>query len=155
MLTHHRQPISLSWISTDLPVWSAIKTVATLDRKDSERFHLLLIEPSLSQEQSPQISTANHLPLLWVEISPYRVIMTRQAIGQLNYRHYWEQGVYGVSRYWLNIPMQYSEPLQLRNYTRRLTLVGRPIPQKLQVEYELWSGDVQFGNYVLNLEIYQ
>lgn len=150
MLTHHRQPVSLSWISTDLLVSSVVKTVATLDQKDQERFNLLLTEPS------PQAATANSLPLLWIAISPYRVIMTRQAIGQLNYRHFWERGVYGTSCYWLNAnPVQDSEPLQLRNFTRSLTLVGRPLPQKLQVEYELWSGDVQLGNYVLNVEIHQ
>lgn len=95
--------------------------------------------------------------LLWFEISPYRVTMTRQASGgQLNYRHFWERGIYGLSNYWLNSEsLQESDRLGLRNFTRSLELVGRPLPQQLRVEYELWSGKVQFGNYILKLEIQQ
>lgn len=151
MLTH-RKPIRLSLISTDLPVWSVVSTAATLDQKDHEKFNLLIAEPRL-KEQSTQVSAANPR-LLWLEISPYRVIMAMQAIRQLNYRHFWEQGVYGSSRYWLNSESsQDSEQMRLRNFTRRLTLVGRPLPQHLRLEYELWSERVQLGHYVLNLEI--
>ncbi len=49
--------------------------------------------------------------------------------------------------------MRNSEQMRLRNFTRRLTLVGRPFPQQLRIEYELWSEKLQLGNYILNLEI--
>ncbi|AFZ29301.1 hypothetical protein ABN584_21125 [Gloeocapsa sp. BRSZ] len=144
MLTRYRQPVSLSLISTDLPLQYVVQTVATLEQKDRESFHLLITEPSPA---SPS--------LLWLEISPYRVIMTKQAENQVCYRHFWERGVYGISRYWLgNGFFQGSENiLQLRNFTRQLTLVNRPLPQQLQIEYELWS-QVQLGRYVLKLEIH-
>ena len=156
MLTHHRKPVDLSLISLDLPVcWSVVKTAATLDQKDHEKFNLLLTEPPLT-EQSTSVPDAKNTRLLWLEVSPYRVIMTGQANGQLNYRHFWEQGVYGVSRYWLNTDFsQGYDQMRLRNFTRRLILVGRPLPQRLRVEYELWSDKVQLGQYVLNLEIHQ
>ena len=154
MLSHHRKPVSLSWISTDLPVWSTIKTVATLEQKDLERFTLLLTEPPIPKEQPSQTSIAENSPLLWIEISPYRVTLTRQAKNQLNYRHFWELGVYGVSRYWLNNDsLPDNQPLHFRNFTRCLLLIGRPVPQKLRVEYELWSGE-RLGKYVLNLKIH-
>ena len=112
MLTyhHHRKPVHLSLISTDLPIWSVVNTAATLARKDHERFNLLITEPPLLKERSTQVPAAKNPRLLWLEISPYQVIMTRQASGQLNYRHFWEQGVYGDSLYWLN-----SEFLQDRD----------------------------------------
>jgi hypothetical protein len=147
MLAHHRKSVRLSFISTDLPIWSVVNTEATLDRQDDLRFHLLLTE-SRSRE------TQKHSPLVWLEISPYRVIMTRQAIAQVNYRHFWERGVYGTSRYWLNSnSLQDNPQFHLRNFTRSLTLEGRPLPQKLCLEYELWSEKLQLGRYVLNLEI--
>lgn len=79
--------------------------------------------------------------------------MTMQAIASVNYRHFWEPGVYANSIYWLNSQLSpNNNQLHLRNFTRRLTLVGRPLPQQLRVEYELWS-EVQLGNYILNVEI--
>ncbi len=42
MLTHHRRPVCLSLISTDLPILSTLETAATLYQKDLDRFHLLL-----------------------------------------------------------------------------------------------------------------
>jgi hypothetical protein len=153
MLTHHRKSVLLSLISTDLPVSYLVKTAATLEQKDNERFNLLLTQ-SLVPEQPTRVTTAKDPCLLWLEISPYRVTMTMQAIAQLNYRHFWEPGVYGTSRYWLNNQsLPENNQLHLRNFTRRLTLVGRPLPQQLRVEYELWSEKVQMGNYILNLEI--
>ncbi len=144
MLTRYRQPVLLSLISTDLPLQYVVQTVATLEQKDRESFHLLITEPS-------PVSTS----LLWLEISPYRVIMTKQAENQVCYRHFWERGVYGISRYWLgNGFFQGSENiLQMRNFTQQLNLVSRPLPQQLQIEYELWS-QVQLGRYVLKLEIH-
>jgi hypothetical protein len=147
MLTHHRRPISLSVFSPDLPICSTIEAAATLYQKDKQRFHLLFYQSDLSKPESAS--------LLWLEISPYRVIMTMQGKEQLAYRHFWEQGVYGISRYWLNSNnMQSNQSFRLRNYTRSLQLDGSPLPTHLRLEYELWSQKVQLGRYILNLEIY-
>ncbi len=169
MLTHQRKPVCLSLISTDLPVQSVVETAATLYQKDSQRFHLLLNAPPLKTEQEATsknsqnalFTTAQTNPrvlssprILWLEISPYRVIMTMQGNPHLSYRHFWEQGVYGMSRYWLpNESLQNNQPIRLRNFTRSLTLSASPLPEHLRVEYELWAGKVQLGNYILNLEI--
>ncbi len=92
--------------------------------------------------------------LLWLEISPYRVIMTMQGNGRFSYRHFWEQGVYGVSRYWLQTDsLTSSHQMRLRNFTRSLILQGSPFPQHLRIEYELWSQQLRVGHYVMNLEI--
>ena len=156
MLTHHRKPVCLSLISTDLPIWSVVETAATLYQKDRERFHLLLTEPPFNDEQPTEALYSVATPrLLWLEISPYRVTMTMQGKGHVSYRHFWEQGIYGLSRYWLQSEsLQGNEQMRLRNFTRRLTLVGHNLPQHLQVEYELWSEKVQLGRYILNLEIH-
>lgn len=167
MLTHHRKPVCLSLISTDLPVWSVVETAATLYQKDCDRFHLLLTTPpvknceiksSYCEQSEPPPELTNALPnsprVLWLEISPYRVIMTMQGNNQLSYRHFWEQGVYGITRYWLpSESIQHNEPIRMRNFTRNLKLDGHPFPEHLRVEYELWSGEVQLGNYILQLEI--
>ncbi|MEB3337385.1 MAG: hypothetical protein VKJ46_07990 [Leptolyngbyaceae bacterium] len=171
MLTHHRKPVCLSLVSTDLPVWSVVEAAGTLYQKDKERFHLLLTEPTV-QDHLPQrealdpteVTTTevitNGTPssaprLLWLEISPYRVIMTMQGSTQFSYRHFWEQGVYGLSRYWLQSESLVNNgQLRLRNFTRRLTLQSGSLPEYLRVEYELWSDKVQLGCYVLNLEIH-
>ena len=151
MLTHHRKPVSLSLISTDLPILSVIETSATLYQKAPERFHVLLTAPL---QQQPTEGSTTTPRLLWLEISPYRVVMTMQANDQVSYRHYWEEGVYGLSRYWLQGELlQSSEQIRLRNFTRNLTLVSSSLPQHLRVEYELWSEKVQLGRYVLNMEI--
>ena len=155
MLIHHRKSVLLSLTSTDLPVWSVTKTAATLEQKDCERFNLLLTVPPLPKEKFAPDPDPKNPRLLWLEISPYRVTMTMQANASLNYRHFWEQGVYGTSHYWLNNKQPECDRIRLRNFTRRLTLVGRPIPQLLRVEYELWSEKVQLGTYILNLEIQQ
>jgi hypothetical protein len=163
MLTHHRRPVCLSLVSTDLPLWSVIETAATLYQKDQERFHLLLTEPPI-QDWEPnaadpvgQAGKSTPPPrLLWLEISPYRVIMTMQGNGKLSYRHFWEQGLYSISRYWLQSEQStQSGQLHLRNFTRSLILKGKPLPEYLRVEYELWSEKVQLGRYVLSVEIEQ
>jgi hypothetical protein len=162
MLTHHRLPVCLSLVSTDLPLWSTVETAATLYQKDQERFHLLLNEPVPPEWEPEPTTTANinqSSPivnrLLWLELSPYRVIMTMQGNGKLSYRHLWERGVYGVNRYWLQSDALKSyESLRLRNYTRSLKLEGRPYPQSLRLDYELWADKVQLGCYVLNLQIH-
>ncbi len=168
MLTHHRKPVCLSLISTDLPVWSVVETAGTLYQKDTNRFHLLLTAPPLiSCEMASSLSPEDKVPeqtskvfapssprILWLEISPYRVIMTMQGNGQVSYRHFWEQGVYGISRYWLPTEsLQPSDPIRLRNFTKVMTLTGNPLPEHLRVEYELWAEKVQLGCYILNLEI--
>lgn len=158
MLTH-RKPACLSLISTDLPLWSVVETTATLYQKDQQRFHLLLNEPVVlgwqpedEMEENPNTGSTR---LLWFEISPYRAIATMQGQGGLSYRHLWERGMYGISRYWL----RHDDPaaptqMRLRNYTRSLELSGRPLPEHLRLEYELWSGQLSLGRYVLNLEIH-
>ncbi|NJM86080.1 MAG: hypothetical protein HC769_10920 [Cyanobacteria bacterium CRU_2_1] len=166
MLTQHRKPICLSLMSYDLPLWSVVETDATLYQKDQEQFHLLLTEPLVQDFQSDELnsreasgvtvdlSMAATPRLLWLEISPYRVIMTMQGNGQFSYRHFWEQGVYGISRYWLQSDsLEHSHQLRLRNFTRSLTLQGRSLPDQLRIEYELWAGQLQLGHYVINLDI--
>jgi hypothetical protein len=152
MLTHHRRPICLSLFSTDLPIFSTIEAAATLYQKDRQRFHLLFYQSDRPQQAIPSQENGN---LLWLEISPYRAIMTMQGKDRLAYRHYWEEGVYGISRYWLNSSeIQDGQSLRLRNYTRSLQLEGSPLPKYLRVEYELWSKSIQLGHYVLHLEIF-
>ncbi|MBD2728017.1 hypothetical protein H6G96_17245 [Nostoc sp. FACHB-892] len=168
MLTHHRKPVCLSLISTDLPIWSVVETAATLYQKDTDRFHLLLTAPPViscevgsvvsPEETLPQSKSKAYAPnsprILWLEISPYRVIMTMQGNAQVSYRHFWEQGVYGISRYWLPTEsLQPNDPIRLRNFTSSLTLNGHPLPEHLRLEYELWAEKVQLGCYILNLEI--
>ncbi|MBK1987863.1 hypothetical protein A0J48_009980 [Sphaerospermopsis aphanizomenoides BCCUSP55] len=169
MLTHHRKPVCLSIISTDLPVWSVLETAGTLYQKDTDRFHLLLTAPPLisceigssmsSEDSSSQCINKADIPgsprVLWLEISPYRIIMTMQGNSQVSYRHFWEQGVYGISRYWLPTEsLQAHKPIRLRNFTNSLNLSGQSLPEHLRLEYELWSEKVQLGRYILNLEIH-
>src|SRR6476469_7510352 len=163
MLTHHRRPVCLSMVSTDLPFWSTIETSATLYQKDKERFHLLLTEPGIPDrepetDEKPDVSAQppdNSPRLLWLELSPYRVIMTMQGNGKTSYRHLWETGIYGISRYWLHSESaRGNAPLRMRNYTRKLILEGGPLPVSLHLEYELWSEKVQMGHYLLNLQIH-
>lgn len=157
MLTHHCIPVYLSLISTDLPIWSVVETAATLYQKDTERFHLLIAEPPTHNQEPPEDSnpvSAAKPQLLWLNISPYRVTMTMQGNGQVNYRHYWEQGVYGLSRYWLrNQSLESSEQMCFRNFTCSLKLTGRTLPEHLRLEYELWSEKIQLGSYVLTLAL--
>ena len=162
MLTHHRKPVSLSWISTDLPLRSQIETAATLYQKDQQQFHFLLHEPDLSdwEFEGDDIEAEGgrqNRPsrLLWLEVSPYRAVMTMQGNGHFSYRHLWQKGMYGLSRYYLHgastpLPNQ----IRLRNFTRDLTLVGCTLPESLRLEYELWSEKVRLGHYVLLLEIH-
>jgi hypothetical protein len=163
MLTHHRKPVCLSLLSTDLAVWSVIETAATVYQKDKDRFHILLTEPAIydiatptSIPEVPTLPAAKTSRLLWLEISPYRAIMTMQGNGQFSYRHLWERGMYGISRFWLQgDSLGSNSQIRLRNYTRSLTLTGKPLPEHLRLEYELWSDKVQLGRYILNLEIHQ
>jgi hypothetical protein len=163
MLVYHHKPVSLSFISTDLPILSTLETAATVYQKDQERFHVLLNQPgicqSLTNTEAIQEVISPHLSpnqLLWLEISPYRVIMTMQGNQTSAYRHFWEQGIYGTSRYWLNnADPQETGSIRLRNFTRHLKLEGYPLPERLRIEYELWSSNLNLGHYVLHLEIHQ
>ncbi len=145
MLTHYHKPVSLALVSTDLPIWSVVETAGTLYQKDADRFHLLLTEPPLNESITPR--------LLWLEISPYRVVMTMQGDGKLSYRHLWERGVCGVSRYWLSGEAQ----ICLRNYTlvlsTRFSPPPRSVPEHLRLEYELWTDNLKLGSYVLDVSV--
>ncbi|MEB3360314.1 MAG: hypothetical protein VKK04_26560 [Synechococcales bacterium] len=161
MLSQHRKPICLSLMSFDLPIWSVVETAATLYQKDADQFHILLTEPVV-RERSPQdepegrvlTSTTPSPRLLWLEISPYRVTMTMQGNGRFSYRHFWEEGVYGINRYWLQgSSAAKAEQVRLRNFTRSLKLTGDDLPQHLRLEYELWSQQLCLGHYVMNLDI--
>jgi hypothetical protein len=168
MLTHHRKPISLSMISTDLPVWSVVETAATLYQKDTDKFHVVLTAPpliscefgtylhpedSISPPQKNFV-TPSSPRVLWLEISPYRVSMTMQGNAQVSYRHFWEKGVYGLSRFWLpHESLEPQQPIRLRNFTKSFTISGYPLLEHLRLEYELWSATLQLGRYILNLEI--
>ena len=156
MLTHHRKPVSLSLISTDLPIWSLVETAATLYQKDRQQFHILLHEPAIfDREEIGSLTTPRKPRLLWLEVSPYRAVMTMQGNGQYHYRHLWEPRMYGISRYWLQSDSQgLNQQLRLRNFTRNFVLVGEPVPHGFRLEYELWSDKVQLGRYVLELEIH-
>lgn len=181
MLSQSRKPVCLSLMSFDMPVWSMIETSATLYQKEQEQFHVLLTEPPIYEhplvrsnasstegsssypepdETVPSASASEAKPqsprLLWLEISPYRVTMTMQGNGQFSYRHFWEQGIYGLNRYWLQSDrMERTNQMRLRNFTRSLTLTGKNnMPEHLRLEYELWSHQVCLGHYVMNLEIH-
>ena len=163
MLAHNSNTVYLSLLSTDLPLWHIIESRASLYQKNRDKFHLLLKQKSpissalVTKEENKNryISTNDSQgELLWLEISPYRVIMTMQSQGKLSYRHFWEKGIYGTSRYWLNDdPPGKSSSIRLRNFTRYLKLEGQPLPTSLQIEYELWSAKLQLGCYVLHLDI--
>ena len=86
MLTQHRIPVCLSLLSFDLPVWSVVETDATLYQKDSDHFHLLLTEPLVVMDEwqgEAEILVPPTPRLLWLELSPNRVIMTMQGNGQI------------------------------------------------------------------------
>lgn len=158
MLTQHHRPVSLSLAAFDLPLWSIVQTNATLYQREPDRFHLLLTEPLVQDDAdralNPACDRVTTPRLLWLEISPYRVIMTMQGNGKFSYRHFWERGVYGLSRYWLqNSDMIENHQIRLRNFTRCLDLEGGKLPTHLRVEYELWSHELQIGHYVMNVEI--
>jgi hypothetical protein len=161
MLTYQRKPVSLSVISTDLPICSTIETAATLYHKDRDQFHILLHEPAIIDREPSGIDDLPILPttskprLLWLEVSPSRIIMTMQGNGKYCYRHVWERGVYGICRYWLqNDTLTLHHQLRLRNFTRDLIIKGKPLPDYLRLEYELWSEQLRLGHYVMELEIH-
>lgn len=156
MLAHHRKFVCLSLTCVDLPLQSTIETAATLYRKDAERFHVLLKQPTFPDRAAKQTAlTPNDSDgLLWLELSTHRVIMTMQGRGKLGYRHFWEKNRHGMSRYWLHDDtLDRNGSLQLKNFTHRLHLSSRGLPNRLHLEYALYSGDLRLGEYILNLEI--
>ncbi|MGF1538045.1 MAG: hypothetical protein ACFB4J_16395 [Elainellaceae cyanobacterium] len=157
MLNQHHRQVSLSFMSFDMPVWSVTRTAATLYPQGNDEFHVLLTEPVV-QERSfsskSNVKIVSRSPrLLWLEISAYRVIMTMQGNGRFSYRHFWEPGVYGTNRYWLQSRHQ-SDQIYLRNFTRALDLVGNDVPEQLRLEYELWTHNLCLGHYVMNLDVH-
>ncbi len=158
MLNQHHRQVSLSFMSFDMPVWSVTRTAATLYPQGDNQFHVLLTEPVI-QERFPlrsdsTVKTMSRSPrLLWLELSAYRVTMTMQGNGRFSYRHFWEPGVYGTNRYWLQSRPQ-SEQIHLRNFTRSLDLIGHGIPERLRLEYELWAQNLCLGHYVMNLDVH-
>lgn len=164
MLTQLRRPIHLSFSADGLLI-SELETVGTLYQRDRDRYHLVLTEPLVmdwemrSQVGESAISTlvATAIPtprLLWIEFSPYRVTMTMQGNGQFSYRHLFEPGVLGLSRYFLQDDLQPNREFRLRNFTRNLHMKGNPLPSYLLLEYELRCDRLQLGQYTLSLEIH-
>lgn len=160
MQTDRRKIVYLSFISTDLPLWNIIEAKASLYQKEQDKFHLLLNQQNLPHSPDSRNHEATSEEsnckkgLLWLEISPYRVMLTMQSNSRFSYHHFWEKGVYGISRYWLNSnTSEESSSFRLRNYTRYLTLDCNPFPKSLQVEYELWSAKLKLGSYMLHLDI--
>jgi hypothetical protein len=159
MLAKRHQTVHLSFISTDLPFWNTIEAKALLFQNDRERFHLLL-----NQQNLPQSIVAEAEPdklqqgIFWLDISPYQVSMTMQSNGRLSYRHFWQRGIYGVSRYCLNSELNSesnfsSQSLVLRNFTHSLEVNSDPLPRIVRIEYEIWSAQLNLGSYILHLEI--
>jgi hypothetical protein len=160
MLTYHRKLVNLSLTSIDLPIWSTMESMAFLYQKDRNKFHLLLRQQNESNsnftiDNNPNRETFDRKELIWLEISPYKIVMTMQGKGKLSYRHFWEESLNGVSRYSLNgDSSDKNMSFRLRNFTRSLYLETNPLPKKLTIEYELWTEKVQLGVYLLQLDIY-
>ena len=157
MLINRSQTVSLSFVSTDLPIWNTITAQAAMFQKDEQRFHLLLERQTLPHSavsSDDETSAKSQQGVFWLDISPYRVMMTMQSDGQLSYRHFWEQGIYGRSRYCLNTDLnQPNKSMQFQNFTRYLHVENSPFPQNVRIEYELWSANVRLGSYLMHLEI--
>lgn len=154
MLINRYQTVYLSFISTDLPVWNVIEASASLYQKDRDKFHLLLNQQNLPHSVGDRDRRKFNRGLFWLEITPYRVILTMQSNNKLSYRHFWETGIYGVSRYCLNnSPGQPGESLRLRNFTRYLKVEQDIYPQSVRIEYEMWSDKLKLGTYILHLDI--
>ncbi|MGF1515443.1 MAG: hypothetical protein ACFB5Z_17320 [Elainellaceae cyanobacterium] len=159
MLNQHHRQVSLSFMSFDMPVWSVTRAAATLYPQDDSQFHVLMTEPVVQErplecESSVKTMSSRSPRLLWLELSAYRVIMTMQGNGRFSYRHFWEPGVYGTNRYWLQNRQRESEQICLRNFTRSLDLVSHGVPERLRLEYELWTQNLCLGHYVMNLDVH-
>ena len=154
MLVNRYQTVYLSFISTDLPLWDVIKAKASLYQRDRDRFHLLLDRQDLPLSVDPHDQEESSQGLFWLEITPYRVMMTMQGNNRFSYRHYWEKGIYGASRYCLNTDSDRpGKSLRFRNFTRYLRVEQDTFPKNVRIEYEMWSQQVQLGTYILHLDI--
>lgn len=161
MLTQLRCPIRLAFNSTDFLLTAETETVGTLYQKEHDRFHLVMTEPLVIESAMLTVpDTAIAIPniptprLLWLDFSPYRVAMTMQGNGLFSYRHLFEPGVFGTSRYWLQDGVfGRDRQFGLRNFTRSLCVKGNPLPIFLLLNYELWAEDLLLGEYNLTLEI--
>ncbi|MEM1367682.1 MAG: hypothetical protein AAGG02_06625 [Cyanobacteria bacterium P01_H01_bin.15] len=167
MLSYYRKPVSFSFLSTNLPILKSVEATATLYQKDQERFHLLLNDPlgcppdlamAPACPKTPtqkQISNSqNPKRLLWLEFSAHRAILTTQGDGDIGYRHYWQTGVTGISRYWLHRYRGDSGSFRLQNYARGITLTGQKFPESLRIDYELRTPQMMLGHFVIHLEIH-
>lgn len=156
MLSRHRHPVSLSWTATNLPLQADFDTFATLYPKDRDRFHLFLrIPPAPTPSAAEKTPLATASGLLWLEIAPHRVVLTLQGRDGQGYRHFWERGVYGKSRYWVqDAKLQQNSVLSLQNFTRSLYLHQISEPRFLHIEYELWTDKLALGCYQLDLDIH-
>jgi len=154
MLINRHQTVYLSFISTDFPVWNVIEATASLYQKDRDRFHLLLNQQNLPHSVSPNNQEKCDRGLFWLEITPHRVMLTMQSNNRLSYRHFWEKGIYGISRYCLNTnPDEPSKSLRFRNFTRHLKVEQDTYPTSVRIEYEMWSEKAQLGSYILHLDV--
>ena len=80
--------------------------------------------------------------------------MTMQSNSRLSYRHFWETGIYGTSRYCLNSELnEKGQLIQLRNFTKQLHIVQSQTLEKVRIEYEVWSGPTLLGSYLIHLHI--
>jgi len=155
MLVNRSQTVSLSFVSTDSPTWNTIVAKASMFQKGEEEFHLLLERQTLPHSTFPTMKeTESRQGIFWLDISPYRVTMTMQSNGKLSYRHFWERGIYGMSRYCLNTdPSQPSQSIRFQNFTRYLQVENDPFPRSVRIEYELWSANSCLGSYLMHVEI--
>ena len=153
MLINRHRTVCLSFISTDFPVWNVIETSATLDRRDKEKFHLLLDGQDLPHSVFDSDRGKCYQGLFWLEITPYRVVLTMQSDNKLSYRHFWEKGIYGVSRYCLNSSAEQPSILQFRNFTRYLKVEQDDCLRNVRIEYEMWSDKLKLGSYILHLDV--
>jgi hypothetical protein len=154
---HTTVTVNLSSISNDSPFGNTIETKASMWQKDAERFHLLLNQQQLPQSiatQGEAKTDALQWGIFWLDISPYQVTMTMQSDGGLSYRHFWERGIYSMSKYCLNTESNLpSQSLILRNFTRSLIVKSDSCPRLVLIEYEIWSVQLHLGSYILQLEI--
>ncbi len=156
MLALHR-PVCLSLTSTDLGICSRINSAATLYQRDQQPFHLVVqgVEFPNDRRKNKKISPETDKGLLWLEISPSRIIMTMQGKGYYSYRHHWEKGLTSRSYFWFNShDGRENYSFRLGNFTQRLLLEGKPLPKLLHLDYELGLPPVLLGQYSLSLEIY-
>lgn len=160
MLVNRYQTVYLSFIATDLPIWNVIEATASLYQTEPDKFYLLLNQQNSNSTQSAANLTSlehqdkSEVGLFWLEITPNRIMLTMQSHNRLSYRHFWEKGTSGVSRYCLTEESDRSSTsLRFRNFTRYLKVEQDPFPSNIRIEYELWSKRIQLGSYILHLDI--